>query len=109
MRVNLAVQRLGHGAKSFYTDRANRILTLANKISTLTQDKIVRADFRLEKAMSSLDNLSPLKTLQRGYFALSVADKSVTSVRGLKIGDVIKGQGADGTFESTVTSVEAGE
>ena len=109
MRVNLAVQKLGHGAKSFYSDRANKILNLANKISTLTQDKIVRADFRLEKAMNSLDNLSPLKTLQRGYFALSVADKSITSVRGLKEGDIIKGQGADGTFESRVTSVEIGE
>ena len=109
MRVNLAVQKLGHGAKSFYSDRANKIVTLVNKISTLAQDKIVRADFRLEKAMNSLDNLSPLKTLQRGYFALSVADKSITSVRGLKVGDVIKGQGADGKFESTVTSVEVGE
>ena len=109
MRVNLAVQKLSHGAKSFYSDRANKILNLANKISTLTQDKIVRADFRLEKAMNSLDNLSPLKTLQRGYFALSVADKSITSVRGLKEGDIIKGQGADGTFESRVTSVEIGE
>ena len=109
MRVNLAVQKLGHGAKSFYTDRANKILNLARKISTLTGDKIVRADFRLEKAMNALDNLSPLKTLQRGYFALTVADKSVTSVRGLKVGDVIKGQGADGTFESQVTSVTVGE
>ena len=109
MRVNLAVQKLGHGAKSFYTDRANKILNLARKISTLTGDKIVRADFRLEKAMNALDNLSPLKTLQRGYFALTVADKSVTSVRGLKVGDVIKGQGADGTFESQVTSVTIGE
>ena len=63
----------------------------------------------LEKAMNALDNLSPLKTLQRGYFALTVADKSVTSVRGLKVGDVIKGQGADGTFESQVTSVIVGE
>jgi exonuclease VII large subunit len=59
--------------------------------------------------MNSLDNLSPLKTLKRGYFALSVADKSVTTVRGLKVGDVIKGQGADGSFESTVTAVEVGE
>jgi exodeoxyribonuclease VII large subunit len=109
MRVNLAVQKLGHGAKSFYSDRANKIMTLVGKISNLTQDKIVRADFRLEKAMNSLDNLSPLKTLKRGYFALSVADKSVTTVRGLKVGDVIKGQGADGSFESTVTAVEVGE
>ena len=89
--------------------RANKILNLVGRISTLAKDKIVRADFRLEKAVNALDNLSPLKTLQRGYFALSVADKSITSVRGLKVGDVVKGKGADGSFESTVTSVEIGE
>lgn len=109
MRVNLAVQKLGHQGKTFYSNRVNKVLGLVTKIGTLAQDKITRADFRLEKAVGALDNLSPLKTLQRGYFAISVADHSVASVRALKIGDNIKAQGSDGIIEATVTKVLEGE
>jgi exodeoxyribonuclease VII large subunit len=109
MRVNLAVQKLGHQGKTFYSNRVNKVLGLVTRIGTLAQDKITRADFRLEKAVGALDNLSPLKTLQRGYFAISVADHSVASVRALKIGDNIKAQGSDGIIEATVTKVLEGE
>ena len=109
MRVNLAVQKLGHKAKSFYGDRVNKVQTLVTRISTLVKEKFVRADFRLEKAMTNLDNLSPLKTLKRGYFALTVDDKSVTAVKDLKVGDTIKAKGADGTLTATVTSVTSEE
>jgi exodeoxyribonuclease VII large subunit len=109
MRVNLAVQKLGHQGKTFYSNRVNKVLGLVTRIGNLAQDKITRADFRLEKAVGALDNLSPLKTLQRGYFAISVADHSVASVRALKIGDNIKAQGSDGIIEATVTKVLEGE
>ncbi|MBR2955688.1 MAG: exodeoxyribonuclease VII large subunit [Clostridia bacterium] len=109
MRVNLAVQKLGHQGKTFYSNRVNKVLGLVTKLGTLAQDKATRADFRLEKAMNALDNLSPLKTLKRGYFAISVADKSVASVRSVKVGDNLKAQGVDGVIEATVTKVLEGE
>ncbi len=109
MRVNLAVQKLGHQAKSFYSNRVNKVLSLANRICALVTDRITREEFRLEKAMNSLDNLSPLKTLKRGYFSVSVGDKAITSVKGVKVGDTIQAKGGDGVIEASVTGIRKGE
>ncbi len=109
MRVNLAVQKLGHQGKTFYASRVNKVASLIGRIGTLATDKITRADFRLEKAVNSLDNLSPLKTLKRGYFSVRVGDKAVTSVSNLAVGDKISAQGGDGVIDATVIAIRKGD
>ncbi|MCQ2603208.1 MAG: hypothetical protein MJ193_04700, partial [Clostridia bacterium] len=105
MRTKLAVQKLGHQAQTFYQERATKVLSLANQLKILTTDKIVNAEHKVDKAITALDALSPLKTLKRGYFAVEKDGKRMTTVKNFKVGDEFVAVGGDGKIVAEVTDV----
>lgn len=109
MRAKLAITKLAHEAETFYAHNANRVKTLATKLGALTESKIAKCEFRLEKAVNALDNLSPLKTLKRGYFALVKEDSYVTSLSTVGVGDKIKIKSADGVATAEIISIDKEE
>ncbi len=73
----------------------NRILGLREKAGSL---------------IAKLDALGPLATLKRGFsVSLSMPeDKVVTSVKAVKVGNMIKTKLNDGSFMSRITEVQHG-
>ncbi len=109
MRARLAVTKLAHSAETFYTLNANRVKTLVTRLGALAENKIAKSEFRLEKAMTALDNLSPLKTLKRGYFAVEKDGGYVTDLSAVEIGDKIKIRSADGSALAEILSINKEE
>ncbi len=109
MRVRLAVTKLTHYAESFYEGNVNKVKNLVVRLGTLCENKIAKSEFRLEKAMTALDNLSPLKTLKRGYFAIEKQDGYVTKTSVLSKGDIVKIIGADGSARAEIISIDKEE
>lgn len=105
MRTRVAGEALGRRIVSFHTARENRVRALALRMSTLAGYKVKEAEGKVTALSGKLDALSPLKVLSRGYFTLQAAGKSVTSVRSLKKGDVLRARGADGEIEAEVIRV----
>ena len=105
MRTRVAGEALGRRIVSFHTARENKVRALALRMSTLAGYKMKEAEGKVTALSGKLDALSPLKVLSRGYFALQAAGKSVTSVRSLKKGDVLRARGADGEIEAEVIRV----
>lgn len=60
----------------------------------------------LEKSITALDNLSPIRILKAGYFRLYSKDLPVMSVKSVKVGDKIYVRGSDGRLTATVETIE---
>ena len=63
---------------------------------------LLLARHRLSLQSRSLDTLSPLKTLARGFATVSKGERLVTSVAQLDSGDDIRVRLADGESDATV-------
>ena len=66
------------------------------------RQKLLLSRHRLSLQARSLDTLSPLKTLARGFATVSKDEHLVTSVEQLKSGDDIDIRLSDGSTEATV-------
>lgn len=62
-------------------------------------------EVKVNSTVAALDNLSPLKTLKRGYFRLSKKGVQINGVKSLDIGDVINARGVDGSVEAKVEKI----
>lgn len=105
MTVRIQGEALGRRMVSFHTAREAKLNALTTRMRTLAEYKVKDAEGRVTALSGKLDALSPLKVLSRGYFSVTAAGKSVTSVRTLKRGDILEGRGGDGTFMAEVTDV----
>jgi exodeoxyribonuclease VII large subunit len=77
------------------------LLRLSNK----TSDFVVSRRSRMEKTMASLDALSPLRVVDRGYSIVSNSSKNLAVVKNadqVSEGDVVSVRLAQGGFEATV-------
>ena len=84
-----------------------------NKVKTLTAKLIENSnaiyqnnELKLTNLCSTLDALSPLKTLQRGFFSVTKDGNMVTSVENVKVGDEISIRGKDGTIGAGVKKID---
>lgn len=66
------------------------------------QQKLLLARHRLTLQARSLDTLSPLKTLARGFATITKDDKLVTSIKHLNSGDKVKITLTDGNKPATI-------
>lgn len=105
-RAQLACSNLQRLATAFYSDRLHRVERDLNDAKTAILRNFDAANARAEKAFGALDSLSPLKTLNRGYFRLQLGKDTINKASSLKIGDVIKATGGDGTVTAKVTDIE---
>jgi len=69
------------------------------------QLKTEKAYNRLSATAASLNAMSPLSVLARGYSISSVGDKPVSSVKNISVGDDLKLVLKDGTAHCKVTDI----
>lgn len=79
--------------------------TLQNKINKSFTDIFNGASGRFSALCSSLDALSPLKVLSRGYSIVKKDEKIVSSVNNARKDDTIEITFSDGSLKATVTEV----
>ncbi|MEG2687916.1 MAG: exodeoxyribonuclease VII large subunit [Clostridia bacterium] len=109
MRSRLAAQRLSSEVAKFYVERLHKLQSLSVRLSGGATKKVENAERRVERACDALDNLSPVKTLKRGYFSVNLNGKAVTSVRHLKLGEEINAIGGDGQVKAKITEIKINE
>lgn len=104
--VRLSSAQLQRLATGFYASHQHKVEICLQRAKALAERKMESAISRVEKAASSLDNLSPLKILGRGYFRLQSGGKTISKVATLKLGEYIKATGGDGTVTAQITNIE---
>ncbi|MBQ6847829.1 MAG: exodeoxyribonuclease VII large subunit [Clostridia bacterium] len=88
------------------SDRAEGIDRLSDKMVAALNEKINSLRLVLGKNAASLDALSPLKTLSRGYAVASKDGKTVQSVKELKPKDIFNIRFADGEATAQITEIK---
>jgi exodeoxyribonuclease VII large subunit len=71
-------------------------------LSTQMKNQLIQQRHELALNSSKLDNLSPLKTLARGYATVSLQNKLIHSASELQINDEIKLRFIDGEHNATI-------
>ena len=82
------------------------VLAAENRLSGTVQIGIERKKNSLSKASASLDALSPLRVLSRGYAAVGKNGEVIASSKNLRKGDELNIRFADGSVYATVTGGE---
>lgn len=82
----------------YYINIDRAIKSLENTSLQKLKDSKIQA----AKAITKLDTLSPLKTLNRGYSMAELDGKVISSSKALKTGDVIKLHFADGSTKAKI-------
>lgn len=62
-------------------------------------------EFSVDKLLTTLEKLNPVRILKSGYFCLYDEGAFVSSVKNVNIGDKITVKGADGSISANVTEV----
>lgn len=94
--------------KRMVEERAEYVDRLEEKLISLVRDKLNGEQVRFSKLSASLDALSPLKTLSRGFAAIKKEGTIVSSVKALVVGDSVSLTLKDGSAECEIKSVEGG-
>ncbi len=105
-RVEQASMGLSRQASSFYLKRAHLVQATLQRARVSVERLFENAMARAGRATVALDNLSPLKTLSRGYFRLQAQGQTISRVASIKVGQIIKAVGGDGCVCAKVESVE---
>jgi exodeoxyribonuclease VII large subunit len=87
--------------------RAQRLDELEARLGRALRRELTGAGARLTAAARTLNAVSPLATLERGYAIVTRPDGSVVrAARDVAPGDAVRARLAAGTFAATVTKVE---
>ena len=81
----------------------DRLARLLENHQAAMRQKLLLARHKLSLQGRSLDTLSPLKTLARGFATVNMGDRLVTSVKQLSPGDEVRIRLADGNRSAKVT------
>ncbi len=87
-------------------DRALELDRLSDRMTAALKGKLLFAEKELSSLAASLDALSPLKTLSRGFAAVNNQNGAVKSVKTLRKNDTIKIRFADGEADAIVTEIK---
>ena len=79
-----------------------RVSDLEESLEKAARVNIEKRRMHLENACASLEALSPLRVLARGYAAVSLGGETVTGADGVQIGDRIDVQFCDGVLGAVV-------
>ncbi len=82
---------------------------LSSTLNSLYKKEIAENRARLERAVSGLEALSPLKVLSRGYSMTIKNGRVISSASQLSAGDIITLKFADGTTEAAITGGKINE
>ena len=87
-------------------DKALELDRLSDKMIRALKERLHKAENTLSSLAASLDALSPLKTLSRGFSAVTHKDSIVKSARDINKNDTLKIRFADGEAEAIVTEIK---
>ena len=93
-------------ASSLYKDNKLIINDEVNKLKNAFNENKNKKISELTNLISSLDNLSPLKVMLRGYSVVKTSEKTITSVNDVSVDDVVQVRVSDGKFYASVTKKE---
>jgi exodeoxyribonuclease VII large subunit len=93
------------GPDAYVVQRREQLAHQKAALGYTMQATVDRQKRRLAQAAASLDALSPLKVLGRGYGLLLAEDRVVRSVTQLHPGDTITAKLADGQIKATVEEI----
>ncbi|MCH1923327.1 exodeoxyribonuclease VII large subunit [Shewanella sp. C32] len=80
---------------------------LQHKLTQLMQQQLSQADNRIQRAAHSLQSVSPLATLSRGYsISKNAQDHVINDASAVQIGDEMKTLLKQGTVYSNITKIE---
>jgi exodeoxyribonuclease VII large subunit len=91
---------------SLYKDNMYVINQEVSKLKNSFKDYKNKKANELHNLISSLDNLSPLKVMLRGYSVVKTSEKTITSVKDINVDDVVQVKVSDGRFYANVTKKE---
>ncbi|MDR1413235.1 MAG: exodeoxyribonuclease VII large subunit [Actinomycetes bacterium] len=98
----LASRALFRDAAALFAERAQTLDWLSGRLRRATEARLERDAARLKAAVGTLDALSPLKVLSRGYAAVFDENTGVVvdSVTKVQTGDVLRVRVADGSLKA---------
>jgi exodeoxyribonuclease VII large subunit len=93
-------------ASSLYKDNKFIINEETNKLKNAFKDYKSKKINELTNLISALDNLSPLKVMLRGYSVVKTSEKTINSIKDVKLDDVVQVRVSHGKFYADVTKKE---
>ena len=93
-------------ASSLYKDNMIVVNDEFNKLKNAFDDNKNKKVNELAMLMSSLDNLSPLKVMLRGYSVVRNSEKTINKLKDVNVDDVVQINVSDGKFYASVTKKE---
>ena len=103
--VVLLKQKLG-SPQDIILDKKKDLQHLSARMQKSQGFLLEKKQSRLQRVMSVLDSLSPLKVVERGYSIVSHNKKIIKSAGSVKPGDLIEVRLAEGSLAAAVTSVK---
>ncbi len=104
-RVELAHRRLGNPLQ-IVQQKKNQLSNNLEKLNRLIGFVMERKLFRLQKQMSVLDSMSPLKVVERGYSIVRLDEQIVKEASQVKIGQDLNIKLARGEVVATVKEIK---
>jgi exodeoxyribonuclease VII large subunit len=104
LEIKLATETL-KSPEQVLMEKTNQLETARFKLTAFSQRLIEKKRFRLERMMSQLDGLSPLKVVERGYSVTTVKNVLIKSSDQVKKGDEINIRLMKGNLSATVTDI----
>jgi len=97
---------MNNHCKSLYKENKSVIDNEMIRLNEALKNKIGNCKNEFNKLVAILDNISPLKTLARGYSVVKTSDKVINSVRDVEVDDVIQVRVSDGKLYASITKKE---
>ena len=86
-------------------DSRRNLIYLSERLTDLTQKFVDNNRIKYSRLVGKLDALSPLKVISRGYALVSSDNGIVKSKANINVGDKLKIELSDGSFNATVTEI----
>lgn len=88
----------------FINSLAEEIDRTCDKLQDCATKSLEKAENKLLNKVTALDALSPLKALSRGFAAVKLQDKAITSIKDINLNDSLTLTFSDGSASCTVTN-----
>lgn len=105
MLLNLHNRLLKFSPENRLMINEEKLNSLQNRLNNAVSRKISKCESELSSKIISLENLSPIKVLMRGYSLIYCDDKLVSSAEQIQIDDEINVKLGKGSFQAVVTKV----
>ena len=98
--------RMMSSPEAYLNERTMTVNLLENKLSNAMGNLLQQKKGQFAKSAATLDAISPLKVISRGYGMVETAEKLVKSIKDVKTDDIITVRLSDGAVKSRVLEIE---